>query len=124
MIHDSANAEQAQHYLNTLLSIITYCCLLLHTRGVQLNLIAEGNIGALEADRLILAVNLDRNGEEKFQPTVPDVVRVQHKAFNPGRAREHEILLVVPLVRFTLMMLFVLAIKMHVLAIPAFTCPF
>ena len=101
MIHDSANAGQAQHYLSTLLSIITYCCLLLHTRGVQLNLIAEGNIGALEADRLILAVNLDRNGEEKFQPTVPDVVRVQHKAFNPGRAREHEILPVVPMVLFT-----------------------
>ena len=48
-------------------------------------------IGTLEADRLILAVKLDRNGEEKFQPTVPDVVRVQHKAFNPGRAREHEL---------------------------------
>ena len=58
-------------------------------------------IGTLEADRLILAVKLDRNGEEKFQPTVPDVVRVQHKAFNPGRAREHEILPVVPMVRFT-----------------------
>ena len=48
-------------------------------------------IGTLEADRLILAVKLDRNGEEKFQPTVPDVVRVQHKAFNPGRAREHKL---------------------------------
>ena len=49
-------------------------------------------IGTLEADRLILAVKLDRNGEEKFQPTVlPDVAWVQHKAFNPGRAREHEL---------------------------------
>ena len=28
-------------------------------------------------------------------------IRVQHKAFNPGRAREHEILPVVPMVRFT-----------------------
>ena len=54
-------------------------------------------IGTLEADRLILAVNLDRTGEEKFQPTVPDVVLVQYEAFNPGRAREHEILPIVPL---------------------------
>jgi len=75
--------------------------MLLRTRGVQLNLVAECNIGALEVDRLILAVHLNRNGEEKFQPTVPDVVLVQHKAFNPGRAREHEILPVVPMVRFT-----------------------
>ena len=84
MIHDSAKAEQAQHNLNTLQCIITYCCLLFRIQGVQLNRIAEGNIGTLEADRLILDVKLDRNGEEKFQPTVPDVVRVQHKAFNPG----------------------------------------
>ena len=100
-IHDSAIAEQVQHNLNTLSSIITYFCLLLGTRGVQLNLIAEGNIGALEVDRLILAVDLDRNGEEEFQPTVPDVVRAQHKAFHPGLAREQEVLPVVPMVLFT-----------------------
>ena len=70
VIHYSAKTEQAQHNLNTLWSIITYFGLLLHTQGVQLNLIAEGNIGTLEVDRLILAVYLDLNGEENFQPTL------------------------------------------------------
>ena len=43
VIHDYAKAEQAQHNLNTLHCIITCCCLLFRTQGVQLNIIAEGN---------------------------------------------------------------------------------
>ena len=41
VIHDSAKAEQAQHNLNTLHCIITCCCLLFRTQGVQLNIIAD-----------------------------------------------------------------------------------
>ena len=70
------------------------------TGGFQLDFIAEGDIGTLEVNRLVLAINLDRHSEKELQPTVPDIVLAQHKAFHPWRASEDEVLSVVPIVRF------------------------
>ena len=48
---------------------------------MELNFIAEGDLGALDDYRLELAINLDCHSlsKEKLQPTVPDVAWAQDK---------------------------------------------
>ena len=64
-------------YYYVFLTIIAY-------RGVQLNLIAEGNIGALEVDRLILAVDLDRMVKRSFNLPYQTLSGFSTKRSNPG----------------------------------------
>ena len=70
------------------------------TWWLQLYFVAEGDIGAFKVNRLIPAVNLDRNGEKKLQPTVPDIVWTKNKAFHPGGASKDKVFSVVPKVFF------------------------
>ena len=80
--------------------IDTHYYILLHIWGFKLDFIAEGDIGALKVQRLVLAINLDRNSKKELQPSVPDVIRAQYEAFHPGGASKDEILSVVPIICF------------------------
>ena len=75
-----------------LIHISAYYYILFHTRGFQLDFVAEGDVGALDIDRLVLSINLDGHCEEELQSTVPDVVWAQHKSFHPRRTNEDEVL--------------------------------
>ena len=59
---------------------------------------AERDKGTLNVDRFFLAIYFDGHGEEKFQPTIPDIVQAQHKPFYPRRASEDEAFTVVSMV--------------------------
>ena len=61
----------------------------------QLDFVVEGDVGALDIYRQVLAVNLYSNKKEELQPTVPDVVWAQVKQFFSGWTSEVEVVLII-----------------------------
>ena len=103
--------------------IDTHYYVLLHTRGFKLDFIAEGDIGALKVQRLVLAINLDRNSKKELQPSVPDVIRAQYEAFHPRGAGEDEILSVIPVILFVWERPALKTLVSHVYCVTYLQCP-
>jgi hypothetical protein len=66
------------------------------TRVFELDVVEKGDVSALKAHRVILAIYFDREREEKLQSTVPDVVRVKRKLLHPRWADKDTVLSVIP----------------------------
>ena len=61
-------------------------------RGIELDVVERRNISARTLDGLMLAIYLDREGEQELQSTVPDVVGRQHNLFHSWGATENTVL--------------------------------
>jgi hypothetical protein len=50
----------------------------MHAWWYHIDFIAEGDVLTLHINGLFLAVYFDGHGKTKLQPTIPDIVRIQH----------------------------------------------
>ena len=77
--------------MSDVLDICTYYYTWKHAWWFQLDFITEGNICTLHVNRFFLAIYCDRHGKEKLQPTISDIVSIQHKFLHPWRTSEDKI---------------------------------
>ena len=67
-----------------------YYCVLLHILELQLDFMAEGDIGTLDVYKLALAIDLDCQSKEELY--VPDIVWAQEKQFHPCWVTKDQVL--------------------------------
>ncbi len=68
-LYRAATVKQITKYYYTLLHIVT--------RVIQLDIVAKGNVGALD---FIRTVCLDRYGKQEFQSSVPYIIWIENRA--------------------------------------------
>ena len=67
--------------------------------GFKLDFIAEGYVGTLDVNGFFLIIYFDGHGEKKLQTTIPDIIWVQHKPFDPWWASEDKVYPIISIVR-------------------------